>query len=223
MKGDKTMNRIKNFLAIAAFSLLILGIPALASAQSRDRDRDRDNDRYNNGGYNNGTYGNGGYNNGGYNNGTYNNGSYNNGQYGDMRSVVRDLKNRARDLQRQIDRELDHSRYNGSNREDQINRQADQFKDAVNQLDNNGRQNSNDIRRVVDLGSQLDRQISRSGLSYNVKNQMQAIRNDLQQLGYGSGYNNNNNRNNRNRQNGSWGNGNSGWGNGNNRPSWWPF
>ena len=30
---EKTMNRIKNLIAISAFSLLILGLPAIASAQ----------------------------------------------------------------------------------------------------------------------------------------------------------------------------------------------
>lgn len=215
------MKSIKNWMAIGAFSLLVLGIPAIASAQSRDRDRD--DDRYNNGGYNNGGYGNGngGYNNGGYNNGGYNNGQYGNyGNYGDMRSTVRDLKNRARDLQRQLDRDLDNSRYNGSRREDQINEIAKDFRNAVNRLSesnnnygNNGRRDDK-VDRVLSLGSQLERSISRSGVSYNAQNIWSGIRSDLQVLGNGYGYNNNN-QNNRNNRNGTWGNG--------NKPSWWPF
>lgn len=190
MYKETTMKRIKNFIAISAFGLLVLGIPAIASAQY-------------NGGYDPNSR-NGGYNNGGY------------GNYGDMRSTVRNLKSRTRELQRQIDRELDHSRINGSRREDQINEVADRFKDAVNNLDENGRQNQNEIRRVMDLSSQMDRAISHSGMSYNVQNLWSSIRNDLRYLG-GNGYYDNNNRNNRNSRYPQGGN------NRNTRPSWWPF
>ena len=172
---------------------------------------------------------------GGYGNGGYNNGQYGqDGQYGDMRSTIRDLKNRAKDFQRQLDRDLDHSRYNGSRREDQMNQLARQFKDAVNDLNNNGYNNNdrygnnngrygsnnrgdNEMRRVFDLASQIDRSISRSGVSYASQNIWSGIRNDLQVLSrnYG-GYNNG-------RGNGGWNNGrgnnNGGW----NKPSWWPF
>ena len=179
-------------------SLLVLALPAIASAQYGQ------NDPYgrNNGGYNNGGY---------YGNGQY--GNY--GSYGDMRSTLRDLKNRTRQLQRQIDRELDHSRLNGSYREDQVNQLARNFKNSVNNLDNSyNSRNDNEVRRVMDTASQLDRAISRSGLSYNVMNQWQAIRSDLRTLGI--------NYNGRGRGNGRYGNG--GYGNGGyNKPSWWPF
>lgn len=190
------MKNIKNLIAISAFSLLVLSLPAIASAQ----------------------YGNpnGGYNNGGYNNGGYNNGQY--GNYGgDTRSIVRDLKNRAGQFQHQLDRDLDHSRYNGSRREDQINQLARDFKNAVNRLNSNGSYNnggSGEVNRVLNLGSQIDRSVSRSGISYNSQNIWAGIRNDLNALGNGNGYNNNNRNNN---GNGPYGNGR------NNRPSWWPF
>ena len=43
------MNRISRFFAISAFALMILGLPAIASAQwgNRDRDDDYGNGRYN--------------------------------------------------------------------------------------------------------------------------------------------------------------------------------
>jgi len=193
-KGEKTMKRINILISTAAFSLLMLGLPAIASAQYGQYD----------------PYGrNGGYNNGGY------------GNNGDMRSTLRDLKNRSRQLERQIDREMDHSRYNGSNREDQINNIARRFKDSVNNLDNSyNNRNDNEVRRVMDTASQLDRAISRSGMSYNVMDQWSAIRNDLHTLGIGYG------NNNRGRGNRGYGNNNGGYGNNNgvyNRPSWWPF
>jgi hypothetical protein len=192
------MNRIKNLIAITALSLLVLGLPAIASAQYRDRDDDDYNRR--NGGY----YGNGQY------------GQY--GQYGDMRSIVRSLKNRTKDFQRELDRDLDRSRYNGTYEEDEINDLVKDFRSAVYDLDNNDRQNSNEVNRVLDLGRQVDRVVYRMRLGYNTENLWQAIRNDLDALG-NYGYDNRNNRRNRN---GGWNNGR--WGKGGvNKPSWWPF
>lgn len=175
MKREKTMNRIKNLLAIGTFSLLILGIPALASAQYRDRDYDNDDNRY-------GSYG-----------------GYNNGNYGNSRSAIRDLKRHARDFQRQLDRDLDNSRYNGTRREDQMNELADRFKDAVNDLNNNGynndrnNRNNSEIRRVFDLANQIDRTISRSNISSSSRSIWSSVRRDLQALGYNNrrgGWNN---------------------------------
>ncbi len=200
MNREKTMNRVKNLIAISAFSLLVLGLPAIASAQWGGQ-----NDPYGR--------------NGGYNDPYGRNGGYNNGQYGDMRSTVRNLKSRTRELTRQIDNDLDRSRVNGTRREDQINEVAKRFRDAVNDLDNNGRQNDREVRRVLDSASQLDRAIGRGRVSYNVQNLWSSIQNDLRYLG-GNGYydddddrNNRNNRNNRNPQNR----------NGRNLPNWWPF
>lgn len=185
-------------------ALFAIALPAIASAQYGQYGQ---NDPYGR---------NGGYNNGGY---------YGNGGYGDMRSTLRDLKSRANQLQRQIDRELDHSRYNGSFREDQVNMLARDFKNAVQNLDSSyNNRNDNEVRRVMNTASQLDRAIGQSRLSYNVMSQWQAIRSDLRTLGinYNSG---------RGRGNGRWGNGgygNGGYGNGNGgyntgKPSWWPF
>ncbi len=195
------MNRTKNIIAIMAFSLLILGLPAIASAQYGGNDPGR---------Y--GGYGNGGYNNGGY--------------YGDMRSTLRNLKNRARDFQRQLDRDLDRSRYNGTRREDQMNELAKRFVSAVDRLDNNngynnggynnGRySNDNELRRVFDEASQIERTIGRAGVSYQSQAIWSSIRNDLQSLSRGmGGYNNGRNNN------GGWNNGRN---NRNGLPSWWPF
>ena len=189
---EKTMTRTKIFAAIFATALSVIALPAIASAQYGQYGQ---YDPYTRGGYgNSGYYGNN----------------------GNMRSTLRDLKQRARQLERQIDRELDRGRINGSYREDQINRLASSFKDAVNNLDSSYyNRNDNEVRRVMGTASQLDRAISRSGMSYNVMNQWQAIRNDLRLLGlnYGGGG-----------RYPSGGYGNGGYNNGGyNRPSWWPF
>ncbi len=195
------MNTIKTTLNAAIFSLLVLCLPAIAAAQ----------------------YGNGPY----YPNGNNRNGGYgNNGYYGDIRSVIRDLKDRSKDLQRGIDRDLDQSRMNGSRREDDINRLAKDFRDAAGRLKESSYDRQDDrLQRVVELGYELERSIGRVRMSYETENAWMAVRSDLQVLG-GNGYYNgypNNNRNNRNNYpNYPNNNRNGGWGN-IRRPSWWPF
>ena len=208
------MRSIKNWLALGAFSLLVLGIPAVASAQ------------WNGGQYD--PYGrNGQYDPYGRNNDPYGN---NSGYYGNSNNVIRNLKSKTRDFQRQLDRDLDRSRYNGTRREDQINETAKRFRDAVNDLDNNyynsrnNNRNDSEMRRVFDYASQIERAIGRADISYNSRNLWSSIRNDLQVIsrnynvynnGNNGGYNNGNGRN-----NGGWGNSR---GNRQGLPSWWPF
>lgn len=188
------MKRINYLVAIGAFSFLVLGLPAIASAQYGGQYDP--NGR--NGGYDNGQYG-------------------NYGNYGNLRSTIRDLKNRSKELKKHLDRDLDRSRYDGTRREDQLNDLARRFKDAVSRLSesNNGRRD-NEVQRVLDLGSQLDRSLSRTRLDYHIQEMWSGIRYDLQVLGNAYGYNNNN-RNNRNNRYPQTGNG------GYNKPSWWPF
>src|SRR5438045_3564816 len=75
-----------------------------------------------------------------YGRGTYGrNSGYN---YGNLQSAVRRLKNNSREFQRRLDRALDNSRMNGRDREDDINRLANDFKNAASRLDDqfdNGR------------------------------------------------------------------------------------
>src|SRR5687767_10725472 len=194
---EKIMKNIRNWVTLGVFSLLVLGIPAIANAQWRDRDRDRDRYEDRNRGYNN-------------------NGAY--GNYGNMNNVVRSLKERTREFVRQLDRDLDYSRTNGTRREDQINQQADRFRDAVNRINNNGNNNNwgrrdNNIERALQIGAQLDRSVSRVRLSYQSQALWSSIRQDLQMLGNGYGYDTRNNRG--NRTGGGWNNG--------RMPSWWPF
>lgn len=179
------MNRFKSLVAVFAFSLLVLSLPAVASAQWRDNRR---NDDY---------YGNGGYNR-------------------NLNGTIKNLKNRSKQFARRIDRELDRSRIDGTRREDNINELAREFARATDNLDDeyDNRRDYNrsqdEVRRVLQLGSQLDRVLSRARLSYNVQSDWDRIRQDLSVLSnaYG-GYYDNNNRNRRgrdndNRRNGGW-------------------
>ena len=199
------MKRVKNLILFGAFSLLVLGLPAIASAQYGQYD----------------PYGR----NGGYNNGRY--GNY--GNYGDTHAIVHDLKKRAKEFQHQLDRDLDHSRYNGSRREDQMNELAREFSDETNHLKSgNGNKDYYRIQRVLDLGRTIDRSISRSGIGNNAQNIWSGIRYDLDVLGQAYGYNGNYRHRNRNYPNNYPNNDPNNYPNNypNNRgnlPSWWPF
>lgn len=204
------MNSFKKYLTIAAFSLLVLGLPAIASAQYRDRDDD-----YNNrGGYGNGGYGNGGYGNGGYGNNNY---------YGNIRNTVVSLKQRADSFENLTDRNRNRNNgggwgnWGGGYSNDSLEDLADRFAKAADRLeDKYGRgrnldNSADEARRVIDLGSQIDRMMYRSRSDYAVQNVWNEITNDLQIISntYGFNYygsrNNRNNQNNRNnRRNGSW-------------------
>jgi hypothetical protein len=189
------MNKIRNIIALSAFSLMALALPSIASAQWGG----------NNGGY---------YPNGGYNNG---------GRYGgNMENVADRLKDNARDLERQIDREFRNSnngRYNNGgilgtilggggtyNRgygNDRIKRLAEDFRRAANDFENrtdgnnnrNGRYDRGDYRdnqsadRLLSIGSQLDQELRRMRMSYQLQRQWDEIRRDLSIVSstYGNG------------------------------------
>lgn len=174
------MNRFKNLIAVFAFALLILGLPALASAQWRDND---DDDYRNN------------------RNGDYrNNRNYNRGG---LRSAINRLQNRAEIFERRLDRELDNSRYDNRRREDNLNRLANDFTNAAERLEDefDGGRNLNDsydeAQRVLQLGRQIENALSRSRMGGYSRNEWNAIRQDLNIIADAYGYGNNRNRNRR--------------------------
>ena len=129
-------NRRTLKFSIFAAGVLALALPVAASAQWGGRDRDRYPD--DNRGY---------------------------GRYDDrgLRDSVHRLDNLAKDFERDMDRALDHSRANGSRREDQINNEVHQFRDAVGDLKSrvgNGRdvnRSADEARRVLQEAQQVDR------------------------------------------------------------------
>ena len=143
------------------------------------------------------------------------------GRYDDrgLRDSVQRLDRLAKDFERDMDRALDHSRANGSRREDQINNQVHQFRDAVGDLKSrvgNGRdlnRSENEARRVLQEADQIDR-VARRGFDGRTSSQWSQIQQELRYIsnaygfGYGGGYgrdddwrrdrNDRNDRNNRN-------------------------
>ena len=80
-----------------------------------------------------------------------------------LRDSVHRLDRLAKDFERDMDRALDRSRANGSDREDRINEQVHQFRDAVGNLKSrvgNGRdlnRSANEAQRVLQEAQEMDR------------------------------------------------------------------
>jgi len=151
------MNRYKNYFTAIAIATMILGITVVASAQRR-------------------------------NNQTYD--PYYGRSNVNLSYAIKNLRNNARRFEDDLDRQLDRSRYDGTAREDQLNNLAGRFKNAAEDLDDEyeGRSrgsmssSSDEARRVVNYGTQLDNALSRSRLAYNNINLQQtwrAIEQDL--------------------------------------------
>lgn len=175
IKEKITMNRYKSLVAVFAFALLVLSLPVIASAQWRDNRRN-DDDYYGN-----------------------------NRSNRNLNATIRNLKNRSREFERRLDRELDRSRIDGTRREDQLNAMASDFARAADRLDReydnrrDYRNSQDEARRVLQLGSQLDRALSRGRLGNNVQRDWYRIRQDLRILSnaFGGYYNDDDYRNNR--------------------------
>ncbi|MGH9949431.1 MAG: hypothetical protein ACRD6X_19840 [Pyrinomonadaceae bacterium] len=194
------MKRIKYIIAISSFSMLVLALPAVASAQW-------------------------GPNNGGY----YPNGNNRNGGYygGDLERVGDRLKDNSKDFEKLVDREFRNNRNGNRNRNvgifgtifgndpygnrgyggQNIMRLADDFKRAASDFENrtddndrnrNGR-NQQSAQRLLQIGSQIDRELRYARVSSNLQYKWQAIRSDLSIVA--NAYGNNNRRGNRNGRN----------------------
>jgi len=122
------------------------------------------------------------------------------GRYDDraLRDSVNRLDRLSKDFERDMDRALDHSRANGTNREDQINNQVHQFRRAVGDLKSrvgNGRdlnRSANEAQRVLSEANQIDRVARRldsrtSSQWYQIQNELRFI-SDVYGLGYNGGY-----------------------------------
>lgn len=190
-----TNRRVFGFSILAA-AILALCLPALAAAQ---------------GGYGYPDYG------------RNRNGNY--GRYDEryLKDSIQRLDRLAKDFERDLDRALDHSRVDGTRREDQINAQGHDFRRAVSSLKSNfgnGRdlnRSRDEARRVLQEAQQFDR----IGRSRQIDNRVASEWSQIQQelriisdaygLGYG-GYNNggyypgrnDDRRNNPNRNNDWW-------------------
>ena len=124
--------------SIFAAALLALSLPVAAAAQWGGYPQNRYPDNRNNG---------------------------RSGRYDDraLRDSVHRLDSLAKDFERDMDRALDRSRVNGTNREDRINEEVHQFRRAAGDLKSrvgNGRdlnRSAEEARRVLDEAQQVNR------------------------------------------------------------------
>jgi len=111
-----------------------------------------------------------------------------------VRDSIHRLDRLAKDFERDLDRTLDRSRANGTRREDMVNNEARQFREAVGDLKSrfgNGRdlnRSRNEAQRVLNEASQLDRIASR--VNNQASYRWNEIRRELQIISnaYGVGY-----------------------------------
>lgn len=158
------MRNIKGFFAVFAFALLVMSLPVVASAQwggnNRDRDRDRDDDygRNNRGGYNRG-----------------------------LETSIDRLKRDSKDFEKFLDNDLDRSRWDDRRNEDRLNRMARDFKNAADRLEDkfdsrNLNRSSREAQNLVNLAKQLDRELRRVKLSWDVQNYWNNMQRDVNQI-----------------------------------------
>jgi hypothetical protein len=159
------MNRRTLKLSIFAAAVLALCLPALAAAQGTydPWGRNRDDDYYR----------------------RDRNGNY--GRYDEryVRDSIHRLDRLAKEFERDLDRALDRSRTDGTRREDNVNNQARQFRNAVSDLKSrfgNGRdlnRSRNEAQRVLQEARQLDRIANRRRVDNEVASDWAQIRQEL--------------------------------------------
>ena len=181
------MNRITRFFTVAAFALMILALPTVASAQWGGRDRDDD----------------------------YGNSRYNRNIRGTLQSLKNRARNfeqatnRAEDRRDDRRNDRDDARWggiwngNGNRRGGNVGRLedlADRFRRATDDLADeygNGRNlngSRDEARRVLDIGNQIENELRNLRGGRNLDRQWSQIRSDLNVISsvYGGGYNNRN-------------------------------
>jgi len=141
--------------------------------------------------------------------------SRDNGRYDDryLRDSVQQLDRLSKDFENDMDRALDHSRVDGTRREDEINSVVKDFRRAVGNLKSrvgNGRdlnRSVNEAERVLQLADQVDRYGARR-LDSRTSSEWSQIQSELRTISdvYGLNYRGDNNRgrNNGNNRTNDW-------------------
>jgi hypothetical protein len=120
-----------------------------------------------------------------------------NGRYDNryVRDSIKRLDRLAKDFEREVDRDLDHNRrINGSRREDQINREAHDFRSAVGDLKSafgNGRdmgRSADEAQRVLRQANVVERILPRQFASSRLSSLWSQIRNELNVISNAYGY-----------------------------------
>ncbi len=105
-----------------------------------------------------------------------------------LRELARRIDDRSGDLQRDVDRLLDNSRINGSNREDRINNEARDLRNAADRFndvagDSDRIESSRDeASRLLQEASRFSRMLGRLRLDSRTANNWNQIRSDLRSV-----------------------------------------
>jgi hypothetical protein len=112
-----------------------------------------------------------------------------------VRDSIQRLDRLAKDFEREVDRDLDRNRrVNGSRREDQINREAHDFRTTVGDLKSafgNGRdmsRSSDEAQRVLRQANVVERMLPRQFASSRLSSLWSQIRNELNVISNAYGY-----------------------------------
>jgi hypothetical protein len=112
-----------------------------------------------------------------------------------VRDSIQRLDRLAKDFEREVDRDLDRNRrVNGSRREDQINREAHDFRNAVGDLKSafgNGRdlnRSADEAQRMMRQASVVERVMPRQFASSRLSSLWSQIRNELNVISDAYGY-----------------------------------
>jgi len=197
------INRRITVLTIISAVLFAFCLPVLAAAQSndpywqdrdrddrrdrrrddrRDRRRDHDDDHDDDDNY----YGNSGR-----------NGNY---DTRNLRSVAERIKDRSRSLERNVDRLLDNSRVNGTRREDHVNQDVREFRQAADRfrsrVGDNGRDRNRGYQEAQNLlqsANHAERMLARLRVDSRTYADWREIKQDLRIVAnaYGLSYNGN--------------------------------
>jgi len=116
-----------------------------------------------------------------------------------LKDSINRLDRLSKDFERDLDRTLDHSRVNGTQREDRINAQGHDFRRAVSSLKSNfgnGRnldRSRDEAERVLQEARQFDRIGRNRGIDSRVASEWSQIQQELRIISdaYGIGYYNN--------------------------------
>jgi hypothetical protein len=166
------INRRTTILTVTAAILFAFCLPAVASAQwNRDRDRDYRRDRRDDD-YRDDRNG--------------RNGNYDT-RY--LRDVAERVKDNARNLERDVDRFLDNSRANGTRREDRINNEVREFRQAADRFRSRVGDNGNDRNRgyqeaqyLMQAANNTERMLSRLRVDSRTYADWRQIKQDLRTI-----------------------------------------
>jgi hypothetical protein len=171
------INRRTTILTIVSAILVAFCLPGIASAQwgGRDRDRDYRRDRRDDDYRNN------------------RNGNYDT-RY--LRDAAERVKDNARNLERDVDRLLDNSRANGTRREDRINNEvkefrqaADRFRSRVGNNGNNRNQGYQEAQYLMQAANNTERMLSRLRVDSRTYSDWRQIKQDLRTISNAYGLN----------------------------------